>query len=43
MISMQVRSLRSAHLGEEVRVYDDESRRAYLGRLAAPGLVEASY
>ena len=43
MISMQVRSLRSAHLGDEIRVYDDQSRRTYLGRMAAPGLVEASY
>lgn len=43
LISMQVRSLRPAHLGDEVRVYDDQSRRAYLGRLASAGLVEASY
>lgn len=43
LISMQVRTLRSARLGDEVRVYDDQSRKIYLGRLAAPGLVEASY
>jgi Chaperone for flagella basal body P-ring formation len=43
LISVQVRSLRAAHLGDEVRVYDDQSRRTYLGRLSAPGLVEVSY
>lgn len=43
VISMRVRCLARTRVGGDVRLYDVETRRIYLGRLTAPDVAEASY